>query len=53
MGAAHTMARYETAFHAPILANRDNHPTWLDPATDAALAACVTRRKAEGGAPMN
>jgi trimethylamine---corrinoid protein Co-methyltransferase len=79
-GTAHTMARYETAFHAPMLANWDNHPTWLqkggvdararanqvwkqmlaehedpalDPAIDEALTAYVTRRKAEGGAPMN
>jgi trimethylamine--corrinoid protein Co-methyltransferase len=29
-GTAHTMARYETAFHAPMLANWDSHPAWLD-----------------------
>ncbi|MCC0062537.1 MAG: trimethylamine methyltransferase family protein [Defluviimonas sp.] len=29
-GTAQTMARYETAFHAPLLSNWDNHPTWLD-----------------------
>jgi trimethylamine--corrinoid protein Co-methyltransferase len=79
-GTAHTMARYETAFHAPMLSNWDNHPNWLakgsidartranivwkevlaahedpalDPAVDEALTAYVTRRKAEGGAPMN
>ena len=79
-GTAHTMARYETAFHAPMLSNWDNHPTWLakgsidartrantvwkklltaaeDPPLDAGideeLTAYVTRRKAEGGAPMN
>lgn len=28
-GTAHTMARYETAFHAPMLSNWDNHPQWL------------------------
>lgn len=28
-GAEHTMARYETAFYAPILADWDNHPSWL------------------------
>jgi len=79
-GTAHTMARYETAFHAPMLSNWDNHPNWLlkggidarsrantvwkdllavaedptlDPAIDEALSDYVTRRKAEGGAPMN
>ncbi len=29
-GTSHTMARYETAFHAPLLSNWDNYPTWLD-----------------------
>ncbi|HPE26774.1 trimethylamine methyltransferase family protein [Albidovulum sp.] len=29
-GTAHTMARYETAFHAPLLSNWDNYPTWLE-----------------------
>jgi trimethylamine--corrinoid protein Co-methyltransferase len=29
-GTAHTMERYETAFHAPLLSNWDNYPTWLD-----------------------
>lgn len=79
-GTAHTMERYETAFHTPMLSNWDNHPNWLskgsvdartranslwkellaaqvdpalDPAVDEALHAYVTRRKAEGGAPMN
>ncbi|MES2540498.1 MAG: trimethylamine methyltransferase family protein [Pseudomonadota bacterium] len=28
-GTAQTMAQYETAFHAPILSNWDNFPTWL------------------------
>ncbi|MFN0115202.1 MAG: trimethylamine methyltransferase family protein [Paracoccaceae bacterium] len=28
-GAAHTMSRYETAFHAPMVSNWDNHPNWL------------------------
>ncbi|MCX7888145.1 MAG: trimethylamine methyltransferase family protein [Rhodobacteraceae bacterium] len=28
-GAAHTMERYESAFYAPILADWDNHPNWL------------------------
>ena len=27
---AHTMARYETAFHTPMLSNWDNYPQWLD-----------------------
>ena len=79
-GTAHTMERYQTAFHAPMLSNWDNHPNWLlkgsidartrantvwkdllasaedpplDPGIDEALTAYVTRRKAEGGAPMN
>ena len=79
-GTAHTMARYEKAFHTPMLSNWDNHPQWLskgsidarsrantvwkdllaahedpplDPGIDEALTAYVTRRKAEGGAPMN
>ena len=77
---AHTMARYRTAFHTPMLSNWDNHPNWLlkggidartrantvwkdllaaaedptlDLAVDEALTHYVTRRKAEGGAPMN
>jgi trimethylamine--corrinoid protein Co-methyltransferase len=29
-GAAHTMARYETAFYRPLLSNWDNHDTWLE-----------------------
>lgn len=29
-GAEHTMARYETAFHAPMLSNWENHPQWLE-----------------------
>lgn len=29
-GTAHTMARYETAFHTPMLSNWDNYPNWLD-----------------------
>ena len=29
-GTAHTMARYETAFHQPMLSNWDNHPQWLE-----------------------
>jgi trimethylamine--corrinoid protein Co-methyltransferase len=28
-GTAHTMARYDTAFHAPMLSNWDSHPQWL------------------------
>ena len=27
-GTAQTMAQYETAFHAPMLSNSDNFPTW-------------------------
>lgn len=29
-GAAHTMARYETAFYPPLLSNWDNHPAWVE-----------------------
>ena len=29
-GAAHTMARYETAFYTPLVSNWDNHPQWLE-----------------------
>lgn len=29
-GTDHTMARYETAFHAPMLSNWENHPQWLE-----------------------
>ena len=29
-GTAHTMARYETAFHTPMLSNWDNYPQWLE-----------------------
>lgn len=29
-GTAHTMARYEHAFHAPMLSNWDNYPNWLE-----------------------
>lgn len=28
-GTAHTMARYERAFHRPMLSNWDNYPNWL------------------------
>jgi trimethylamine--corrinoid protein Co-methyltransferase len=29
-GTAHTMERYQTAFHVPMLSNWDSHPAWLD-----------------------
>lgn len=29
-GTAHTMDRYERAFHAPMLSNWDNYPNWLE-----------------------
>ncbi len=29
-GTAHTMARYEKAFHAPMLSNWDNYPNWQE-----------------------
>lgn len=79
-GSAHTMERYEAAFHQPMLSNWDNYPNWqqrgsidartranavwkqvlreyeqppLDPAIAEQMDAYITRRKAEGGAPMN
>lgn len=29
-GAAHTLARYETAFYQPMISNWDNHDTWIE-----------------------
>ncbi len=29
-GTAHTMARYQTAFHAPMLSNWENYPAWQE-----------------------
>ena len=29
-GTAHTMARYETAFHQPMVSNWDSYPNWLE-----------------------
>jgi trimethylamine--corrinoid protein Co-methyltransferase len=29
-GAPHTMERYETAFHQPMISNWDNHQNWLE-----------------------
>ena len=29
-GTQHTMERYETAFHQPLLSNWDNYPNWLE-----------------------
>jgi trimethylamine---corrinoid protein Co-methyltransferase len=29
-GTAHTMDRYEAAFHTPLISNWDNHPNWLE-----------------------
>ncbi|NDV00198.1 trimethylamine methyltransferase family protein [Pseudoroseicyclus tamaricis] len=29
-GTAHTMERYATAFHTPLVSNWDNHPLWLE-----------------------
>lgn len=29
-GTEHTMSRYETAFHQPMLSNWDNYPNWLE-----------------------
>ena len=33
-GAAHTLARYETAFYTPLLSNWDNYETWLERGAD-------------------
>jgi trimethylamine---corrinoid protein Co-methyltransferase len=35
-GTAQTMAQYETAFHAPMLSNWDNYPTWVERGRDEA-----------------
>lgn len=29
-GTAHTMERYQTAFHTPLVSNWDNYPNWLE-----------------------
>lgn len=29
-GSPHTMERYETAFHTPLVSNWDNYPSWLE-----------------------
>ncbi len=29
-GTAHTMTRYESAFHTPMLSNWDNYPNWVE-----------------------
>jgi trimethylamine---corrinoid protein Co-methyltransferase len=29
-GTAHTLERYDTAFYAPLVSDRDNHDNWLD-----------------------
>ncbi len=29
-GTKHTMDRYETAFHTPLISNWDNYPSWLE-----------------------
>lgn len=39
-GSPHTMTRYETAFHTPLVANWDNYPQWLEKgAEDATVRA--------------
>ena len=38
-GTAQTMAQYETAFHAPMLSNWDNFPTWQAAAQRGGAAA--------------
>ncbi len=35
-GTAQTMGSYETAFHAPMLSNWDNYPTWLEKGAEQA-----------------
>ncbi len=35
-GTTQTMGSYETAFHAPMLSNWDNYPTWLDKGAEEA-----------------
>ncbi len=35
-GTAQTMGSYETAFHAPMLSNWDNYPTWLEKGAEEA-----------------
>ncbi|MCW1917318.1 trimethylamine methyltransferase family protein [Rhodobacter sp. KR11] len=37
-GTAHTMARFETAFHAPMLSTWDNYPSWLAKGAEEAPA---------------
>jgi trimethylamine--corrinoid protein Co-methyltransferase len=37
-GTAQTMAQYETAFHAPMLSNWDNYPTWVERGREEAPA---------------
>ena len=37
-GTAQTMGSYETAFHAPMLSNWDNYPTWLEKGAEEAPA---------------
>ena len=37
-GTAQTMAQYETAFHAPMLSNWDNYPSWLARGSEEAPA---------------
>lgn len=45
-GTPHTMARYQSAFYAPLLSNWDNHPTWLERgAVDARVRANAIWKK--------
>lgn len=37
-GTAQTTASYETAFHAPMLSNWDNYPTWVEKGAEEAPA---------------
>jgi trimethylamine--corrinoid protein Co-methyltransferase len=37
-GTQQTMAQYETAFHAPMLSNWDNYPTWVERGREEAPA---------------
>ena len=51
-GATHTLARYETAFYAPILSDWRNFETWREAgALDTARRANAIWKQAAGGFP--
>lgn len=41
-GSSHTMARYESAFHRPMLSNWDNHGEWLERGSQTARDRAYT-----------